>query len=79
MSWLQVPVAIVMGVDVDEAGVTSLPLASISSLPLARDLADLGDAAVLDRDISLEQVAAAPSAILPPRITRSAERLNSAF
>ena len=39
-------------------GATSLPLASISSLPFADDLADLGDAAVLDGDVRLVELAA---------------------
>ena len=39
-------------------GVTSRPLASISSAPLPGDLADGGDLAVLDRDIGLARAGA---------------------
>ena len=52
--------AVIMGVDVDEARRDQLAPGVDLFLALGRDLADLGDATVLDRDIGLEQVATVP-------------------
>jgi hypothetical protein len=52
--------AVIMGVDVDKACGDELASGVDLVLACVGDLADLGDAAVLDRDIGLEQIAAAP-------------------
>ena len=50
--------SIIVGVDVDEARRDQLAPGVDLFLALGRNLADLGDAAVLDRDIGLEELAA---------------------
>src|SRR6516165_5294064 len=51
--------AVVMGVDVDETRRDQSSLGVDFILTLCGNLSDLGDAAVLDRDIGLEQLVAA--------------------
>jgi len=51
--------AVIMGVDVDKARRDQFAPSVDLFRALAQYLADLGDAAVLDRDVSLEQIAAA--------------------
>src|SRR6185369_12798615 len=50
---------VIVGVDVDETRCNQPALGFDFVAALGQDLADLGDAAVADRDIGLEQVAAA--------------------
>ena len=63
--------AVVVGVDVDEARRHELALGVDLLAARAGDLADRGDAAVLDGDIGLARLAPVPSRTVPLRITRS--------